>query len=220
MTGKSTEGKLFINNINVQRSLILLAVAACTGCALSIPFLYESQTMWYKIGIDRTLLRLGKMAGLLTVVLLAVQVIAGTRGAFLERAFGVVAVMAFHRVNGMVILLLAISHVGLVLLPEGLDNLPLGWKYWPEMIGASVLLLIGIQTLIAQLRQSMKFNYLRWRNSHRVIGYLILSSIVSHILFVSDSFTHPVPRYGLLTFLGLLFVFVLSIKFSQKRWKK
>jgi len=67
------------------------------GGALSIPFVYESQTLWYKTGIDKTMLRVGKIAGLLAAVLLLVQILLGVRGKILEQLFGVRSLVLWHR---------------------------------------------------------------------------------------------------------------------------
>ena len=198
-------------------SLFLLVVAA----ALSVPFVYESQTLWYKIGFDKTMLRAGKIAGLLTFVLLLVQILLGLRGKFLQGLFGVAALMSWHRVNGVCILFLALCHVTLVLAPEGMTNLPVGVKFWPEMVGALLLLVIISMVLSSQFRQQLGFVYNRWRGVHKLLGYASLALVSGHVLFVSESFQHAVPRIVFIIFVIALVVAVFWVKNAAfwKKWK-
>jgi len=85
----------------MSRGLHIMYIASVfifvVGGALSIPFVYESQTLWYKTGIDKTMLRVGKIAGLLAAVLLLVQILLGVRGKILEQLFGVRSLVLWHR---------------------------------------------------------------------------------------------------------------------------
>ena len=63
------ENSCFVNQIRVDKTEI--ATVSCSlalcfwsiGGALSIPFVYETQTLWYKVGADKLMLRTGQMAG-------------------------------------------------------------------------------------------------------------------------------------------------------------
>ncbi len=189
--------------------VLLLAISA----ALSVPFVYESQTLWYKVGNDKIMLRVGQMAGLLTAVLLFVQILLAARGQLLQQLFGVASLMRWHRLNGIIICLLAIMHMLLILIPEGVTNLPIGAKYWPEMVGMVLLCIIVVLVVSAQWRQQLGINYRRWRLFHRFLGYLAIALMVLHVLSVSDSFEHSVPRVALLSSLVgvMLAVFVSKI---------
>ena len=190
------------------------------GGALSIPFVYESQTLWYKIGIDKTLLRAGKIAGLLAAILLLVQIVLGVRTKILEELFGVRALVLWHRINGVFILFLALCHVSLVLIPEGIVNLPIGLKYWPEMVGAVLLLVIFFIVVSSQFRQQLGFIYVRWRIFHKSLGYLALAIVGVHVLFVSESFEHIVPKAALITAVAAVVAVVFQVKrvaFRKKR---
>ena len=209
--GSST--KIGLIRLNCYRVLISGLLLLVISGALSIPFVYESQTLWYKVGGDKILLRTGQMAGLLTVVLLFVQVLLAARGKFLQLLFGVVTLMRWHRVNGIIVALLAISHMFLVLIPEGLNNLPIGLKYWPEMVGLLLLSIIVSLVFFAQWRQRLRLNYQRWRTFHKLSGYLVIALIAIHVLFVSDTFEQTVPRVALLVFLvGLMLAVFVSKK--------
>lgn len=151
------------------------------------------------------------MAGLLTAVLLFVQILFAARSAFLMELFGIAALMRWHRRNGIIASLLAISHVTLVLAPEGLSNLPIGKKYWPEMVGSLLLWIILSMAISSQFRQKWGLDYKRWKTIHKMLGYLVIILIAVHVLFVSDSFKHAVPVAAFLTtLLGVVVTVILS----------
>jgi len=191
--------------------LIALVVMVIAG-ALTIPFVFESQTLWYKMGVDKTLLRAAQLIGLLALVDLFVQIILGTRGRVLEETFGAAVLMAWHRANGILLCCLTGLHIVLVLVPEGIANLPIGTKYWPEMVGGGLFLVIFSQAISSLFRQQLGFIYKRWRIVHRTFGYLALCLAVVHVLFVADSFAQGVPRIALLVMLATVFVVVVVVK--------
>lgn len=181
----------------VVRFLILTLYSLLCVATFSIPVFYESQTLWYKIGIDKTLLLIGQFVGLATALLVLTQVVLGTRGKFLENIFGVASLLRCHRINGLLIGLLGLGHVALVLIPEGLANLPIGKKYWPEMVGGALLWVLLVMAISSHFREQFKLDYRRWKTIHRGLGYSALLLLLVHICFVSDSFEHTVPRMGL-----------------------
>ncbi len=209
----ASSGKFEPTKLKYYRALLVGALFLVIGGVLFIPFVYESQTLWYKVGGDKIMLRAGQMMGLATVVLLFVQILLGARGEFLQQLFGVAALMRWHRINGLVISFLAIGHMLLILIPEGLTNLPIGKKYWPEMVGMLLLGIILIMVISAQWRQQLHLDYRRWRIFHKFFGYLILALVALHVLFVSDSFEHTVPRIAM--FIALAGV-VLAVVVSKK----
>jgi predicted ferric reductase len=191
--------------------LVCLATLVVVG-TLTIPFVYESQTLWYKVGVDKILLRLGQLVGLLALMSLVLQILLGTRGRVLEDTFGVAAVMTWHRANGILLCCLAALHIVLVLLPEGLANLPIGKKYWPEMVGGGLFLVIISQVISSSFRQQLGFIYKKWRAVHRVLGYLALCLAAVHVLFVADSFAQGVPRIALQVMLVTVVVLIVAAK--------
>ena len=194
-------------------TVILLLVAGCVvGGALSIPFVFESKTMWYKVGVDKTLLRAGQMAGLLAALSLFTQMLLGARWKFLEEVFGVAKLMRWHRFNGILLAVLVLAHVGLVLVPEGISNLPIGKKYWPEMVGGLLLWVILSMVISSYYRQQLGLGYGRWRLVHRMLAYPALVLVGVHVLFVSDSFAGGIPRTALIVLLVVLAVLLLQTK--------
>lgn len=194
------------------RALLFGALLLVMGAALSIPFVYETQTLWYKVGAEKLMLRTAQMAGLAAVVLLSVQILLGARSRFLQQLFGAVALMRWHRGNGIIIAFLASCHMLLVLLPEGLTNLPIGIKYWPEMVGMLLLGIILAMVISAQWWRQLRLNYQRWRLFHQVFGYLVLMLVGLHVLFVSESFNSIVPRTAFLVVLAGVVAAVLVSK--------
>ncbi|GAB6190828.1 ferric reductase-like transmembrane domain-containing protein [Desulfocastanea catecholica] len=199
--------------LQVYRILVFGFLLFVLAAALSIPFVYETQTLWYKIGRDKTMLRAAQLAGLLAAVLLFVQILVAARGQFLKRLFGVAALMRRHRTNGILVSLLALGHAILVLAPEGLTNLPIGKKHWPEMVGMVLLTIVLSMAISAHFREKLALDYKRWRAIHKLLGYMTMPLLAVHVLFVCESFEHAVPRFGLIF---LLFGVAGAVGISKK----
>ena len=202
----------------VYGGLIIGLFAVAVVATLSVAFVYESQTLWYKVGIDKPILRTGQMAGLLAIVFIFVQVLLGARVKLLEDIFGPAILMRCHRANGLLVCFLAITHASLVLVTEGMANLPIGWKFWPEMVGGFLLLMILTLTFSSQFRQQLGFAYTRWRIAHRLLGYLALVLVTVHVLFASDSFSRNVPKTVLLVAVATVIGWVVKTKGAV--WRK
>ena len=71
--------------IMVYRAMLLAGFVLVLTAALSIPIYWETTTLWYKVGIDKTMLKGGQYVGLTALVLIYLQVILSTRGAFMEQ---------------------------------------------------------------------------------------------------------------------------------------
>lgn len=196
--------------------VFLLALASAIG----LPFIYESQTLWYKIGLDKTMLRVGQISGMLALTLLYTQVLLAVGGPFLEKTFGLKNLMSWHRTGGVLIAFFALLHVLLILLPEGLANLPIGWKFWPEMVGALLLWVIVAMAISSRYREKLKLNYKRWRSIHKPLGYLAIFLVSIHVLYVSESFEQAIPRNILLITFMLVLARVVWVKLSARMPKK
>lgn len=212
MEGKEAKSGSSLVKKRVVGALFLAFLGVIAGGALSIPFVYESQTLWYKIGHDKTLLRAGQLAGLLAALSLVLQILLGARGRFLEEHFGIAALLRWHRANGLLLACLALIHMILVVVPEGIGNLPVGVKYWPEMVGGLLLLLVLTMVVSSQFRQQFGLVYNSWRFVHRLLAYFLPLVAAVHILFVSDSFEQGVPRAGLLLILVALAIWIGRLK--------
>lgn len=197
---------------NVKKFIIIVTFLLALASAIGLPFVYESQTLWYKIGLDKTMLRAGQLSGMLALTLLFTQVLLAVGGPFLEKTFGLKNIMSWHRTGGVLIAFFALFHVLLILIPEGLANLPIGKKFWPEMVGALLLWVIAAMVISSRYREKLKLNYKRWRTIHKPLGYMAISLVVVHVLYVSDSFEQTAPRSALV----VLFILVLSRVFWVK----
>lgn len=202
--------------LTVYKALVFCVFAGFLGSALSVPFLYETETLWYKTGIGKLMLIAGQSAGLFTLVLLILQIFLSLRGRFFENLFGVSTLLRWHRRNGVIIAYMAICHVVLILAPDGILNLPFGKKYWPEMFGEGLFLLLLLTVISSYFRSVLRFDYKIWRAIHRPVGYLALALVLIHVLLVSDSFKRGIPRIVLLTVFTGLALLVTSVKIS--RW--
>lgn len=205
--------------LRLYRVFVILVFLFVLCGALCIPFVYESQTLWYKIGLDKTMLLGGQLVGLLAAVLLFVQILLAARGNFLLKLFGIATLMRWHRTNGIIISLLAISHGALIIIPEGVNNFPIGLKYWPEMVGTLLLWIILSMVISSQFRQKFGLDYKRWKSVHKLLGYLTIIFTATHVLFVSDSFEQTVPRIALITTFVAVVVSVIVSKKSAGQQK-
>jgi predicted ferric reductase len=92
-------------------------------------------------------------------------------------------------------------------------NLPIGLKFWPEMVGSLLLWVLLSMVISSQFRQKWGLNYKRWKAIHKLLGYLVIIFLAVHVLFVSDSFEHVVPRAAFLTiFVAVVVLVILSKK--------
>jgi predicted ferric reductase len=196
--------------------MVLLGAALLLGGALAVPFYYETQTLWYKVGADKLMLRSAQLAGLFALVLLMGQILLALRVKFFEQLFGSAHLIRWHQINGVLIFFTVCSHVLLVLAPEGFDNLPIGKKHWPEMIGVLLLFFLLTTVVTSRFRSWFKLGYARWRMVHKPMGYLSLVLVFCHVLFVSESFARGLPRMVLLTVGTGLALFIGLVQ--VRRW--
>jgi predicted ferric reductase len=197
-------------------SFFVIGFASLFAVAVLIPFYYPTQTLWYKVGLAKSLLLTGHVAGLLALTLLFCQLLVGQRPKMMERVFGIARLMRFHKTNGLLILACALAHVSLVILPEGIANLPLGWKYWPELVGAGLLCCLVITVLLATYRSQLRLPYSFWRWLHRITVYFMFLLAMVHVLFVSDAFSSGPLRIGLLLGGATLTLLILVVKRSRR----
>ncbi|WP_028584181.1 FAD-binding oxidoreductase [Desulfogranum mediterraneum] len=205
-----------------QRRLTLLSAGSILlgllAAGATVPFLFESTTMLYKFGWDRGLLRLGKVVALWATLLLPAQLMMVARWQWLDRLLGGRFLRQGHRLGAGLILLLVLAHPLLILLPEGLDNLPLGWKFWPELVGAALLALLILQSLAALLPHSgphaVTIPYHIRQRTHRLVGLFLPLLLLIHIRFVSDTFRQPLPA-TLLLIVGLAFLLLTALSLAR-----
>jgi predicted ferric reductase len=196
----------------IYRVVLSAACLALLCVVLAIPSAYETTTLWYKTGIDKAMLTAGQYVGLTALVLLYLQIILSLKPAFLSRVFGTAPLMRYHRINALLIFVMAAAHVLLVLIPEGLANLPLGKKFWPEMVGAALFGLLIATVFFSHFRRQLRLPFTVWRGVHKAAGYLALLLVTVHVVFVSESFEQPLPRISLLSFFTLTVIGTAVVK--------
>jgi predicted ferric reductase len=201
------------------RILLYCCFAAILATALSVPFYYQSDTLWYKTGVGRVMLLTGQMAGLLTLVLLLVQILLSLRLGLLANLFGTANLLRWHRINGIIVACSAACHALFVLAPDGIFNLPFGKRYWPQMIGEGLFLIILTTVISSHFRAALRLEYKFWRSIHKPLGYLILIVVPIHVLFVSDSFRGGVPREVLIAVFTGLALLIITVKTFRSRTK-
>ncbi len=199
-------------------ALLLLTLA----CALTIPFAFESPSMWYKFGMEKVSLRTGKMLGLTACLLILLQLPLAGRLKVLDRIFSLPGLIRQHRMHAWAIAILALVHPLCVLLPEGRLIVPLEMRYWPEWVGVGLLVFIMSQFVVSQWRQSMGIAFHTWMRFHRIAGPLIASLLVVHVLYVSETFTDQgPPRLAVFIAAGVFLMFWLWIRsgWLRERYK-
>jgi predicted ferric reductase len=201
MATNSTENFALRRNRKRLFSIIalVLAVAVILLAAASIAFLFESPSIMYKFGWDKVMLRAAKVIGLMAAVLLLLQVPLAGRFKFLDRIFSLPGLCKMHRINGYIILLLIAIHPFLVTIPEDRLMIPFEGRYWPEWIGAALLVAVLIQIGLSRWRNKFIKAYQRWLFVHRLLGWSILTLLVIHILYVSETFEFEgLPRTAII----------------------
>ncbi len=176
-------------------AMVILITAALLAATLTIPFSFESQTMFYKFGWDKTLLRAGKMVGIAAAFLLCLQLCLAGRIRWLDRIYSLPALYTAHRYIAYTIVFLVVLHPVLVFIPDKILMIPFEVRYWPEWVGAGLLVVILFQFGMSQWRLKFYRKYQNWLLLHRILGIGAMTLLVIHILFVSETFENDgLPR--------------------------
>jgi predicted ferric reductase len=191
--------------------LWLLLIAA----AWTIPFFFESSSIFYKFGVDKTFLRSGKVLGLTSAVLVFFQVLLVSRIRFLDRIFSLNRIYTFHRINGIAIALMALLHPILVLTAGKFTIFSFEKRYWPEFLGVGLLIFILVLVITANWRPFFGFAYNKWLRLHRPGALVTLAFMTIHILFVSETFKSGLPR--VLVFVAACLSLVLILRLWCRR---
>lgn len=188
---------------------ILILILACT-----IPFYFESPSIFYKFGTGKLMLRSGKIFGILAGMLMAFQAISAARFVFLNKIFAQAQALKFHKFNGIGLTIFAICHPVFILWAEGFSFFPFEKRYWPEFIGMGLLLFLIITVLLAFFRLRIKIGWKKWLVSHRISALLIFFGVFVHAGNVSKSFESGLP-YMLLLSVFLIAVIALVFKWAR-----
>ena len=134
----------------IKAVFLILGVIIITLVAASVAFFFESPSINYKFGWDKIMLRAAKTIGLIAAVLLLLQVPLAGRFKFLDRIFSLPALYNLHHLNGTIILMLMVVHPILVTIPEDRVMIPFEIGYWPEWVGAALLVAVFVQVVVGE----------------------------------------------------------------------
>ncbi|MGD8980666.1 MAG: ferric reductase-like transmembrane domain-containing protein [Desulfobacterales bacterium] len=174
--------------------MCIFLVSLIIAGAWTIPFLFESPSILYKFGIEKTFLRSGKVLGITAAALVFFQVLLVSRLKFLDRIFFSNRMVFFHRMNGLAIAFLALVHPILIIAAENFTFFPFEKRYWPEFLGVGVLIFILVVVTTANWRLLFHFAYDQWLHFHRLMTVAAIALMTLHILFVSETFTSGFPH--------------------------
>lgn len=188
--------------------LILIIVLLVLGAA-SIPFFFESASIKYKLGLDKTFLRVGKVLGMIAGFILLLQMLMAARFKILDRIFSLNGLLSIHRVNAVTIAVLTLLHPLFVFAPEDIGAIQLNIDSWPEILGGTLLLLIWFLLSTGIWRQFLDLSFKRWWLIHRFGTLALIGLLFVHVLFVSDTFRAGLPRLIIFVFI-VLYAFVFA----------
>jgi ferric reductase like protein len=201
----SSAKRLTLGSILVILAMLLL-VAGWT-----VPYLFESSSILYKFGIQKVLLRSGKVVGITVTLLLFYQVLLASRFKLLERIFSHKGLLATHRANGFLIALLVLMHPLLIKASENFTAYMFERKYYPEFVGIGLLFIILTVSMLAFFKERIGFSYGKWLLLHRLGATMVLFILPLHVLWVSDTFKEGLPRNAALGIFGLNLLLLLRI---------
>ncbi len=197
---------------NLIRALIIVLVLGFFIGAACIPFFYQSTSMWYKFGVDRILLRTGKVIGMLAASLLLLQLLLAANLKIVTVVFPRPKLIKLHKFNAGLLAVLALIHPLFIFAPEDISTIPLEWKYWPEIVGAFLLLLIWFIFTTGRWREFLQLSFPAWRLFHRIAVITAFFLLALHVFFVSDTFQAGLPRYAVFLSLGSYFCLWLWLR--------
>lgn len=148
--------------------------------------------------------RLGLGAALVGFSILAMQVVVAARLKWGEWPFGMGAVMRFHKAMALVGVLLLMMHPVLlaigsdasVVLP---DRMP-----WHLLLGPTAIGLLMLNWTLSQFRQTLDFEFQKWRWSHNILGLAILACAFLHSYFTGGDLASPVMRVAWPAAIGVI----------------
>lgn len=193
---------------------VLLTLLVIAG-AWTIPFLFESPSILYKFGIEKTFLRSGKVFGVTAAALVFFQVLLVSRLKFLDRIFSLNRLVALHRINGLAIAFLALVHPILIIAAENFTLFPFEKRYWPEFLGVGVCIFILVLVTTANWRLMFNFAYDQWLRFHRLITVVSIALMTVHILFVSETFATGLPHAFVVVAAGINLMLISRIWFRR-----
>ena len=214
MDDSHTQPARYKTGVPVKSAAVILALAGL-GAGVCVPFFFESQSLYYKFGLDKGLLQWGKAAGLAAAVLMVYQVVFVSRFRVLEMHFTRKRLWTAHKTCGKLIALLVTLHPVLILASDGFAFFPLEKRYWPEFSGIFLWVLILGIVGSSVFQNKLPVSYRTWQAFHRISVIAAICLVFIHAGFVSESFVSGLPRTGL--FLAAGIAAILFIRIYAKR---
>ena len=183
------------SNVLYQILFFAIIVLIILGAG-SIPFYYESPSMYYKFGADKNLLRFGKIFGLIALVLLVLQPVFIAKISIVEKIFGLKKLFFFHKINAFVLIAAALLHPILVLASNQFAFFSFEVRYWPEFLGVFLLILLVIMVVVSFWQKTIGVSQKTWLMLHRVMAPIIMGLLFVHVLNVSKTFEADLPFYA------------------------
>lgn len=184
-------------------------------CFWTIPFVFESSSILYKFGIAKILLRSGKLVGITVALLVFLQILFVAHFPLIEGIFSRQQLLGGHRINGLLIALLGILHPVLILAADDFTFFRLEKRYWPQFLGIGVLGYLLAIVVFAYWRKKLALAYANWLFIHRLTVLLLMPVLLTHIIFVSETFSRGLPRYLAMTAAGLSFLCILRNRYRR-----
>lgn len=201
----SPKTRIALGTILVVSALLLLAGGA------AIPYAFESFSILYKFGLQKTYLRSGKIIGITITLLIFFQMLLASRFAIFKQVFSAKKHLVLHRLNGMAIALMIGAHPLLIKASENFTPYTWDKKYYPEFLGIGLLVILLLVSITAIFRNILKVQYKKWLLQHRLGAALVLLLMPAHILFVSETFKSGLPRQAAVIILGLNLIMLVRI---------
>ncbi|MBN1904582.1 MAG: ferric reductase-like transmembrane domain-containing protein [Deltaproteobacteria bacterium] len=208
-----------INQLSRKARIIwgicLAAVAALFFAgAICVPFFFESQTLRYQLGTARSMLLTGHIMGTAAGLLLLVQMILVCRSRFLDRVFAINRLLLFHRINAIIILVLAVAHMLLILNTLGSQILSFEFSQWPEYTGLILLVMVAGIVFSGLSRGLIGIKFQFWISLHRVFTPVAILLLCIHLYCVSNTFRYDSAYILIICFFAacLLAYFILRLK--------
>ena len=201
----SPSKRLILGSILVTLAMLLLVAGWV------VPYQFESSSILYKFGIQKVLLRSGKIVGITVALLLFYQILLVSHLKFLERIFSHKHLLASHRFNGLLITLLMLVHPILIKASENFTAYMFETKYYPAFVGIGLLFIILPVSMLAFFKERITISYGKWLVSHRLGATMVLLILPLHVLWVSNTFKEGLPRNVALGIFSLNLILLLRI---------
>lgn len=138
------------------------------------------------------LFRIGQMFGLVGLAALALQPLLAARLRVLDRAFGLDAVLRFHRLMAIFLTIIVVGHPFFLAAAHGNLLFPLTHfkSPWPIMLGKFALIAIAGIMVTSLMMGKLRLRYEHWRFLHNALAIAILGMGAVHSVVVGGDLEH------------------------------